>query len=61
MAVERIKVPLSEEEYEALPKLSEAEVRPMNDQIRYLVAQELRRRGLLSPARIEPLAACGVQ
>ena len=48
MVVQRVKVPLLGHEYEALARLSDAEVRPVDDQVRFLILAELRRRGLIS-------------
>jgi len=53
--VNRVKVVLPQEEYSALLKLSESELRNPQDQIRAVLRQELVRRGLL-----EPPAAPGV-
>ena len=47
MSIERIRILLDEEEYEALFVLSEHELRPLPSQVRHIVRDELMRRGLL--------------
>ena len=44
-----ILVHLSQDERTALLAIAKQEMRPPNDQLRYLVNQEARRRGLLPP------------
>ena len=46
--IDRVKVAFPRTEYEALLDLADAELRPVQEQIRYLVRQELQRRGLLA-------------
>lgn len=46
--VNRIKVTLEQPEYSALLKKATAELRNPEDQIRYMVREELRRSGLLT-------------
>lgn len=50
MMVTRIKLPLEQEEYSALLKLSQAELRSPGDQAHYILRRELERIGLLQPA-----------
>lgn len=45
--VNRIKLTLEQPEYSALLKLATSELRAPDDQARYMVRQELERRGLL--------------
>ncbi len=46
--MERVKVPLSAQEFAALARLAEHEVRPIPDEIRAIVRERLRVAGLLS-------------
>ncbi len=45
---QRLKVPLSEEEFEALCHLSEKDLRPLPDEVRAIVRERLARAGLLA-------------
>lgn len=45
--MERIRIELSPAEYDSLARFAERELRPLPDQVRHLVRQALRRRGLL--------------
>lgn len=47
MVVTRIKIPLDQAEYSALLTVSLAEMRSPSDQVRFILRQELERRGLL--------------
>ena len=49
MVVTRIKIPLEQAEYSALLKAALSEMRNPADQARFILRQELERRGLLSP------------
>ena len=51
MTVVQVKVPLEQHEYTALLKVARAELRSSDDQIRHILRQELRRRGLLQSHR----------
>jgi hypothetical protein len=44
----RLTVPLDQAEREALHKAAQAEMRPLREQARWLIRQELERRGLLT-------------
>jgi len=45
--MELLRVRLADEEYEALAKLCAEQLRPLPDQARILIRQELRKQGLL--------------
>jgi len=45
----RIRVDLTRDEYSAIIKLAMQELRPLNDEVRYLIRCELERRGLIKP------------
>jgi hypothetical protein len=45
--VEQIKIDLTAHEYEGLAHLAEQDLRNMGNQVRYLIRQELQRRGLV--------------
>lgn len=47
MALESIRIRLDESEYRALIHLSELELRPLADQARTVIRDELRQRGLI--------------
>ncbi|RIK45858.1 MAG: hypothetical protein DCC58_05110 [Chloroflexi bacterium] len=47
--MERVRIPLSPEEYRALSRLSDAEFRPIDQQARRAVVDALRSAGYLSP------------
>lgn len=49
MSVTRIYLVLESEERRALGKLAQAEMRDVRDQARFIVCQELKRRGLIEP------------
>jgi hypothetical protein len=51
MTVLQVKVPLEQHEYTALLKMARVELRSPDDQLRYVLRQELRRRGLLQSHR----------
>jgi hypothetical protein len=55
--MERIRLTLDSAEYWGLAELSEQELRPLADQVRHLVREELGRRGLIDvkPGRRAPL------
>ncbi len=57
--INRVKVVLPQEEYSALLKLSESELRNPQDQIRAVLRQELVRRGLLEPPAAPVQTATG--
>lgn len=48
----RIRIVLSEDEVSEIQELAEKELRPLKEQIRYLLRQELQRRRLLPEAEI---------
>lgn len=48
MSVERVRVTLNDDEYKALIKLSERELRSVPEQVRAVVRERLRRAGLLN-------------
>jgi len=50
MMVTRLTVTLEQSEYSALLRVSESELRDPRDQIRFVLRQELERRGLLQAA-----------
>ena len=52
----RIRIVLSEDEVSVIQELAEKELRPLKEQIRYLLRQELQRRRLLPEAEIPVLA-----
>jgi hypothetical protein len=54
MVVTRLKLPLEQIEYQALLKVAGDELRNPTDQARFIIRQELERRGLLTTT--EPLA-----
>jgi hypothetical protein len=54
MTIARLKLPLEQAEYEALLKAAAGELRNPTDQARFILRQELERRGLLP--QIEPPA-----
>lgn len=56
MAVEKVKVPLTEREYVAILRLCELEVRPLDDEMRFLLRQELVRRELLETQNKDEVA-----
>jgi hypothetical protein len=47
MIVTRLKLPLEQEEFSALLKVADKELRNPTDQARFILRQELARRGLL--------------
>jgi hypothetical protein len=47
MPVESVKVRFDSAEYQALVRSCDTDMRPVDDQVRYVVVRELRRRGLL--------------
>ncbi len=47
----RFRLLLSEEEYHALVRLSERELRPLMHQVRAILRAELQREGLLEPTQ----------
>jgi len=49
MTVIRVKVPLEQTEYTALLKMAQIELRSADDQIRFILRQELTHRGFLQP------------
>lgn len=51
MTVVQVKVPLEQHEYTALLKIARVELRSPDDRLRYVLRQELRRRGLLQSHR----------
>jgi hypothetical protein len=52
MIVTRLKLPLEQEEYTALLKMAGDELRNPTDQARFILRQELERRGLLQLAPV---------
>lgn len=53
MTVTRLRIPLEQREYSALLKMAQAELRSPDDQIRYVLREELRHRGLLQSDDIQ--------
>ena len=51
MTVTRVRIPLEQPEYSGLLGMSRAELRSPDDQLRHILRQELRRRGLLQSHR----------
>lgn len=49
--MEHVRIDLAPGEYRALARLCELELRPLPDQVRHVLRQALRRRGLLPPVR----------
>lgn len=54
MVVVRLKIPLSKEENEALTSAALADLRGPVDQARYILREDLIRRGLLDPQPQQP-------
>jgi len=52
--VNRITLTLEQPEYSALLKIAIVELRNPQDQVRFILRQELERRGLLSPSTHQP-------
>lgn len=52
----KIRIVLSEDEVSVIQELAEKELRPLKEQIRFLLRQELQRRRLLPDAEIPVLA-----
>lgn len=50
--MERVKVTLDYQEYEALVKLAERELRPVPDQVRAVLRDRLRKLGLLKKEEV---------
>lgn len=57
MIVTRLKLPLEQAEYSALLKAAENELRNPIDQARFILRQELERRGLLQTEPVTALSA----
>jgi hypothetical protein len=53
MTVTRVRATLEQPEYSALLRIARAELRNPDDQIRYILRQELQRRGLLQPSDVK--------
>jgi len=51
MTVTRVQIPLEQPEYSGLLGMARAELRSPDDQLRHILRQELRRRGLLQSHR----------
>lgn len=53
MIVARIKIPLHQEEYSALMKMAERELRPIDMQAKWIIRRELERHGFLPNQQME--------
>lgn len=49
--MQRVRLDLGPDEYRALVRLSERDIRPVPDQVRFLVRQAVEAAGLLPPAQ----------
>lgn len=56
----RVNIPMYEDELQALSKMAEAEFRQPQEQVRFLLVEELRRRGLL-PTESQETSLKGVE
>lgn len=52
--IARIKIALEDDEYGALAKMANAELRGLSDQVRHIVRAELQKRGLLATEAAGP-------
>jgi hypothetical protein len=58
MIVTRLKLPLEQAEFSALVKVAGVEMRSPSDQARFILRQELERRGLLATEQCDKIPKC---